>query len=76
MTPYSSLHLAEFALPSWSLKYDGPVRIRIRIVTGLGRGLREHGNKGIYFRGTRELRSENEGNRGAKTILGNRERRK
>ena len=37
---------------------------------GPGRGFREHGNKGIYFRGTRELRSENEGNRGTKTFWG------
>ena len=35
-----------------------------------GRGLREHGNKGIYFRGTRELRSENEGNRGTRRAHG------
>ena len=40
-------------------------------MTGTGSGFREHGNKSIYFRGTRELRSENEGNRGTKTILGN-----
>ena len=40
-------------------------------MTDTGRDFREHGNKGIYFRGTRELRSENEGNRGTKSILGN-----
>ena len=34
------------------------------------------GNKGIYFRETREQRSKNEGNRGTKAILGNREHRK
>ena len=34
---------------------------------GPGRGFRGHGNKGIYFKGTRELRSKNEG---TKTIWG------
>ena len=48
----------------------------VKFMMGPGRDLREHGNKGIYFRGTRELRSENEGSKGTKTILGNRERRK
>ena len=36
----------------------------------------EHGNKAIYFRGTREQKSKTEGNTGTKTILGNREPRK
>ena len=34
------------------------------------------GEKGIYFRGTGEQRSNCEGNRGTKTILGNREHKK
>ena len=31
-------------------------------------GFREQGNKGVYFRGTKEQRSHNEGNRGTKAI--------
>ena len=34
------------------------------------------GENGIYFRGTGEQRSNFEGNRGTKTILGNREHKK
>ena len=40
------------------------------------RGLGEQENKGIYFRGTGEQRPNFEGNRGTKTIMGNREHRK
>ena len=36
----------------------------------------EQVNKGIYFMGTREQRSKNEGNMGTKAVLGNREHRK
>ena len=35
----------------------------------------EQGNKGIYFRRTREQRCKTEGNRGTNAILGNREHR-
>ena len=41
------------------------------------RGFREQGKKGIYFRGTGgQNRPDFEGNRGRKTILGNREHKK
>ena len=40
------------------------------------RGLGEHGKRGIYFRGTGEQIPNFEGNRGTKTILGNREHKK
>ena len=43
---------------------------------GPPRGFGEQGNKGIYFRGTGEQRPNFEGNRGTKTILGNREHKK
>ena len=39
-------------------------------------GFGEEGNKGIYFRETGEQRPNFEGNRGTKTILGNREHKK
>ena len=39
-------------------------------------GLGEQGKQGIYFRGTGEQRPNFEGNRGTKTILGNREHKK
>ena len=40
---------------------------------GPPRGFGEQGTQGIYFRGTGEQRPNFEGNRGTKTILGNRE---
>ena len=40
------------------------------------RGFGEQGNKQIYLRGTGEQRPNFEGNRGTKTILGNREHKK
>ena len=40
------------------------------------KGFSEKGDKAIYFMGTRELRSENEENRGTKAILGNRKYKK
>ena len=43
---------------------------------GPPRGFGEQGKRGIYFRGTGEQRSNFEGNRGTKTILGNREHKK
>ena len=43
---------------------------------GPPRGFGEQGKKGIYFRGTGEQRPNFEGNRGTKTILGNREHKK
>ena len=39
-------------------------------------GLGEQGNKCIYFRGTMEHRFINEGNRGTKAGLGNKEHRR
>ena len=39
-------------------------------------GFGEQLKKGIYFSGTREQMSNFEGNRGTKTILGNREHKK
>ena len=39
-------------------------------------GFWETGEKGIYFRGTGEQRPNFEGNKGTKTILGNREHKK
>ena len=43
---------------------------------GPPRGFGEQGKRGIYFRGTGEQRSNFEGNRGTKTILGNRKHKK
>ena len=43
---------------------------------GPPRGFGEQGKKDIYFRGTWEQRSNFEGNKGTKTILGNREHKK
>ena len=43
---------------------------------GPPRGFGEQGYKGIYFRGRGEQRPNFEGNRGTKTILGNREHKK
>ena len=43
---------------------------------GPARGLREQGEKDIYFRGRGEQRQSFERNKGTKTILGNREHKK
>ena len=43
---------------------------------GLARGLGEQGEKDIYFRGRGEQRPSFEGNKGTKTIVGNREHKK
>ena len=43
---------------------------------GPPRGFWEQGKKGIYFRGIGEQMPNFEGNRGTKTILGNREHKK
>ena len=43
---------------------------------GPARGLGEQGGNGIYFRGRGEQRSSFEGNKGKKTIVGNREHKK
>ena len=43
---------------------------------GPPRGFGEQGKKDIYFRGTGEQRPNFEGNRGTKTIFGNREHKK
>ena len=45
----------------------------VRQNEALRRVLGEQGNKGIYFRGTREQMSKDEGNRGTKAISGNKE---
>ena len=50
--------------------------IRYSYKGGPPRGLGEQGKQGIYFRGTWEQRPSFEGNRGTKTILGNREHKK
>ena len=47
-------------------------RSKLRPFEGFG----EQGKGGIYFRGTGEQRPNVEGNRGTKTILGNREHKK
>ena len=50
--------------------------IRYSYKGGPPRGFGEQGKQGIYFRGTWEQRPNFEGNRGTKTILGNREHKK
>ena len=45
-------------------------------LVGRLRSFREHGNKGINFKGQRELGLKNEGNRGTKKLLEHREHRK
>ena len=48
----------------------------IQLLRPSPRGFGEQGNKAIYFRRTREQKSNTEGNRYTKAILGNREHRK
>ena len=49
--------------------------VKVNSQWGPPRGFGEQGNKAIYFRGTREQKSQTEGSRGTKAILGNREHR-
>ena len=57
---------------AYNIKPEGRIHTKGRPSQGFG----GTGEKGIYFRGTGEQRSNFEGNRGTKTILGNMERRK
>ena len=56
---------------------DVLVRLRLECSTSEAlRGFEQQGKQGIYFRGTGEQRPNFEGNRGTKTMLGNREHEK
>ena len=67
----TDLHLSPFRDPHLQMYFT-----HSSFLLRPSQGLWGTGEKGIYFRGTGEQRSNFEGNRGTKTILGNREHKK